>query len=104
MWGSGDINGNNCELFKNCSYEGNDVIKAKNVTIVSRTKNLSFNNCIFDTIVSTECFEHEPEYKESFLKMLKPDGLFFLHVLQLEEKNMEHENVVLKLHMEQEEI
>ena len=78
--GSGDINGNNRWLFKNCSYEGNDVIKAKNVTIVSRTKDLSFNDCKFDTIVSTECFEHDPEYKESFLKiykMLKPDGLFF---------------------------
>ena len=34
----------------------------------------------FDTIVSTECFEHDPEYRESFKKiynMLKPDGLFF---------------------------
>lgn len=31
-----------------------------------------------DTIVSTECFEHDPEYTESFLKiyeLLKPDGL-----------------------------
>lgn len=78
--GSGDINGNNRWLFETCSYEGNDVIQAKNVTIVSRTKDLSFEDCIFDTIVSTECFEHDPEYEESFLKiykMLKPDGLFF---------------------------
>jgi len=77
--GSGDINGNNRFLFENCSYEGNDVIQANNVTIVSKTKDLYFNDEFFDTIISTECFEHDPEYKESFLKiykMLKPNGLF----------------------------
>jgi len=78
--GSGDINGNNRFLFKNCEYHGNDVIHANNVTIVSKTKDLPFENNTFDTIVSTECFEHDPEYKESFVKiynMLKSDGLFF---------------------------
>ena len=77
--GSGDINGNNRFLFEDCDYHGNDVIQARNVTIVSKTKDLPFNNNTFDTIVSTECFEHDPEYKESFQKiydMLKPDGLF----------------------------
>ncbi len=77
--GSGDINGNNRFLFENCEYDGNDVIQAKNVTIVSKTKDLPFNNNTFDIIISTECFEHDPEYKESFLKiykMLKNDGLF----------------------------
>lgn len=77
--GSGDINGNNRFLFENCEYDGNDVIQANNVTIVSKTKDLHFKDSIFDTIVSTECFEHDPEYKESLLKiynMLKPDGLF----------------------------
>ena len=77
--GSGDINGNNRFLFDNCNYTGNDVIAAHNVTIVSKTKDLPFQDNIFDTIISTECFEHDPEYKESFVKiynMLKPDGLF----------------------------
>jgi len=77
--GSGDINGCNQFLFKNCDYTGNDVIQAKNVTIVSKTKDLPFDDNTFDTIISTECFEHDPEYTESFLKiykMLKPDGLF----------------------------
>jgi SAM-dependent methyltransferase len=77
--GSGDINGNNRFLFENCEYNGNDVIEARNVTIVSRTKDLPFQDNTFDTIISTECFEHDPEYKESFIKiysMLKPDGLF----------------------------
>ena len=78
--GSGDINGNNLFLFDNCEYNGNDVIPAHNVTIVSKTKDLPFQDNTFDTIVSTECFEHDPEYKESILKiykMLKPNGLFF---------------------------
>jgi SAM-dependent methyltransferase len=78
--GSGDINGNNRFLFENCEYDGNDVIEANNVTIVSKTKDLPFEDNTFDTIISTECFEHDPEYKESFIKiynMLKPDGLFF---------------------------
>ena len=77
--GSGDINGNNRFLFENCEYDGNDVIQANNVTVVSKTKDLSFEDLSFDTIISTECFEHDPEYKESFIKiykMLKPDGLF----------------------------
>jgi SAM-dependent methyltransferase len=77
--GSGDINGNNKFLFENCEYDGNDVIEANNVTIVSKTKDLLFLDETFDTIISTECFEHDPEYKESLkkiYKMLKPDGLF----------------------------
>jgi len=78
--GSGDINGNNRFLFENCEYTGNDVTQAPNVTIVSKTKDLPYTNDYYDTIVSTECFEHDPEYKDSFLKiykMLKPGGLFF---------------------------
>jgi len=77
--GSGDINGNNRFLFDGCKYEGNDVIQANNVTIVSMTKDLPFEDNSLDTIISTECFEHDPEYKESLqkiYKMLKPDGLF----------------------------
>jgi SAM-dependent methyltransferase len=77
--GAGDINGNNRSLFNNCIYYGNDVIEAPNVNIVSKTKDLQFNDNYFDTIVSTECFEHDPEYQESFkkiYKMLKPNGLF----------------------------
>jgi SAM-dependent methyltransferase len=77
--GSGDINGNNRFLFEKCVYNGNDVFDAPNVTVVSKTKDLLFEDNFFDTIISTECFEHDPEYKESFLKiytMLKPNGLF----------------------------
>jgi ubiquinone/menaquinone biosynthesis C-methylase UbiE len=40
---------------------------------------LPFDDLTFDTIISTECFEHDPEYEESLRKiyrMLKPQGLF----------------------------
>ena len=77
--GSGDINGNNRFLFDACHYEGNDVIQAPNVTIVSKTGALPFADNTFDTVISTECFEHDPEYKSSWKKayaMLKPGGLF----------------------------
>jgi cyclopropane fatty-acyl-phospholipid synthase-like methyltransferase len=53
---------------------------AKNVTIVSKTSDLSFDDETFDVIVSTECFEHDSEYKLSFqniVRMLKKGGLFF---------------------------
>ena len=78
--GSGDINGNNRYLFTSCEYHGNDVYSAPNVTIVSKTSALPFESSSFDTICSTECFEHDPEYEHSFKKivdMLKPGGLFF---------------------------
>ncbi len=78
--GGGDINGNNRYLFTDCEYVSNDVIEAPNVTIVSRTKDLQFEDETFDVIISTECFEHDPEYKESLLnmyRMLKKDGLLF---------------------------
>ena len=38
--GSGDINGNNRDLFENCAYDGNDVVEAMNVTVVSKTSDL----------------------------------------------------------------
>lgn len=78
--GAGDINGNNRFLFENCQYEGNDLIRAPNVTVISRTKNLKFPDKHFDVICSTECFEHDAEYRESLQKimaMLKDGGLFF---------------------------
>ncbi len=76
--GSGDINGNNRNLFTNCDYTGNDVAAGKNVTIVCKTSELPFEDETFDTIISSECFEHDPEWKESLLKitrLLKPGGL-----------------------------
>jgi len=77
--GSGDINGNNREFFdKTCNYKGNDVFPGRNVDLVYKTKDLPFFKPTFHTIISTECFEHDPEYVESLKKivsMLQPGGL-----------------------------
>jgi SAM-dependent methyltransferase len=77
--GAGDINGCNKELFRACDYHGNDVVASPNTTIVSKTSDLAFEDTHFDTILSTECFEHDMHYKESLaniVRMLKPGGLF----------------------------
>lgn len=78
--GSGDINGNIQYLFKNCTITGNDVFNSPNTTIISKTSELPFDNASFDTIFSTECFEHDPEFELSIKKiihLLKDNGLFF---------------------------
>lgn len=63
--GSEDNKSNNWFLFdKDCEYHCSDV-------------DLPFKNNTFDTIISTECFEQDPD--KSLVKiynMLKPDGLF----------------------------
>jgi len=77
--GSGDINGNNNEIFFDCDKTLVDVLPYNNVNLVCRTKDIPLPNETFDTIISTECFEHDPEYKESIYKiydLLKPGGLF----------------------------
>jgi hypothetical protein len=77
--GAGDINGNNRFLFTDCEYQGNDVAAGPNVTVVCPPKALSFADGHFDTVISTECFEHDPQYAASFQKiarMLRPGGLF----------------------------
>lgn len=77
--GAADLNGNNRKLFTNCQYNANDVMQSPNVTIVCPTNKLSFPDHTFDTIISSECFEHDMEYKTSItniVRMLKPGGLF----------------------------
>jgi SAM-dependent methyltransferase len=74
-----DINGNNRYLFERCQYLGVDIVPGKNVDIVSKIHKLTFVDGFFDTIISTECFEHDKHWKSSvsnLLRMLKPNGLF----------------------------
>lgn len=78
--GSGDINGNNRDLFTDCDYIGCDVYAAPNVDLVCRAADLPFVDGYFDVIVSSECFEHDPQTPETFRKivrLLRPGGLFF---------------------------
>ena len=77
--GSYDINGNNKYLFESCKYTGVDIIDGENVDIVSKGHEYNAADKSFDTIISTECFEHDMYYDKTLkniIRMLKPGGLF----------------------------
>jgi len=77
--GSLDINGCNRPFFKDCEYVGVDVGPGRNVDIVCFCHELAYLPNTFDTIISTECFEHDPYLAKSLpniYRMLKPGGLF----------------------------
>jgi SAM-dependent methyltransferase len=77
--GSLDINGNNRYLFEDSVYLGIDVGSGPNVDIVTEIHKFSARSDMFDVVISTECFEHDMHWKESFInivRMLKPGGLF----------------------------
>lgn len=77
--GSLDINGSNRDLFEDCDYIGLDVGEGKNVDVVSVGHLYDAPDNFFDTIISTEVFEHDMFYEETvknIIRMLKPGGLF----------------------------
>jgi SAM-dependent methyltransferase len=69
-----DINGNNQSLFQNCKYNH------------SCSKNLRFNDNIFDIIISTECFYYKESFEKIF-KMLKSNGLLVFIFSYTEKQN-----------------
>lgn len=76
--GSLDINGNNRSVFTNCIYTGIDVAPGNNVDVVARGNEYS-PGIQFDTIISTECFEHDKFYEktlQNIVSLLKPAGMF----------------------------
>lgn len=77
--GSLDINGSTRDLFENCVYIGVDLGEGKNVDVVSIGHLYDAPNEYFDTIISTETFEHDMYYEKTIaniIRMLKPGGLF----------------------------
>jgi autotransporter strand-loop-strand O-heptosyltransferase len=77
--GSLDINGSNRDLFEDCDYIGLDVGEGRNVDVVSVGHLYDAPDNFFDTIISTEVFEHDMFYEETvknIIRMLKPGGLF----------------------------
>lgn len=78
--GSGDVNGTNRVFFdSSCQIHGNDVFPGRNVDLVYKTSELPFFEPTFDTIISSNCFQNDPEYKESLKKIvsiLRPGGVF----------------------------
>jgi len=79
--GSLNINGSNKGLFSHSSYIGCDVGKGDNVDVVSLIHEYKGDDGEFDTVITTECLEHDQHYKKSVLnmiRMLKSNGLFIM--------------------------
>ena len=62
--GSQDINGNNRVYFSNSNYIGIDVMPGRNVDVVSSGAAFK-SEYRFDTVMSTECFEHDESWAET---------------------------------------
>lgn len=77
--GSLNINGCNRDLFTNSIYTGIDVGVGANVDIVCKGHEYDVADGSFDTIISTECFEHDKFVDLTLLnivRILKSGGLF----------------------------
>lgn len=77
--GSLNVNGTNKYLFTNCEYQGLDLMEGDNVDIVSNAKDYDCPDNYYDTIISTEVFEHDmyyPETIQNIMRILKPGGCF----------------------------
>lgn len=76
--GSLNINGSVRQFFSNCDYLGIDVGPGEGVDIVCPGQDYNAPDESFDTIISTECFEHNPYWRETFanmVRMTKSNGL-----------------------------
>jgi SAM-dependent methyltransferase len=74
--GSRDVNGNNRKYFLRGSYVGIDITEGKNVDVVC--KGHEYESEPVDTVISTECFEHDMYWHqtiENMIKLTKPGGL-----------------------------
>ena len=76
--GSLDINGSVRELFSGCQYTGVDLQPGPGVDLACPGHLLSLPTASFDTVISAECFEHNPFWRETLanmLRMTRPGGL-----------------------------
>lgn len=76
--GSLQINGSCRGHFDNCIYTGVDIASGLGVDLVSEFQNLKLPAESFDCVVSSECLEHNPEWKATLQMMvylLRPGGL-----------------------------
>ena len=78
--GSLDINGSNRFLFTgDYTYLGIDIAEGRGVDAVSKGHEWYAPDNFYDTIISTECFEHDMFYEltlKNIVRMLKSGGMF----------------------------
>ncbi|MEO8081691.1 MAG: class I SAM-dependent methyltransferase [Caldimonas sp.] len=76
--GSLDINGSVRELFEDCDYTGVDLELGPGVDLACQGQLVEFPSGHFDTVISAECLEHNPFWRETvanMLRMTRPGGL-----------------------------
>lgn len=76
--GSHNINGTVRNFFEDCAYIGLDVGKGADVDVVCLAHEYDMPDETFDTVISSEMFEHDPHWNKSFKNMIrlcKKDGL-----------------------------
>jgi len=79
--GSLNINGSVRPFFENCFYIGIDVDVGPCVDIVSKGEEFDAADASFDSVISCECFEHNPSWVDTFknmYRMCKPNGLILV--------------------------
>ncbi len=79
--GSLDINGSVRELFSGCDYTGVDLQLGPGVDLACQGQLVEFPTGHFDTVISAECLEHNPYWRETVantLRMSRPDGLVLI--------------------------
>jgi SAM-dependent methyltransferase len=79
--GSLDINGSVRQFFTGCDYIGIDLGQGRGVDIVCQGQDYDAPDNTFDTVISCECFEHNPDWVATFAnmhRMVKPGGLIVM--------------------------
>lgn len=67
--GSLNINGTVRDFFTGCDYTGVDVGPGPGVDVVGYGQRLDYDDESFDTVISAECFEHNPDWLATFVNM-----------------------------------
>lgn len=67
--GSLDVNGSVRDFFTDCDYTGIDVGVGQGVDVVAQGQEYDAPDGHFDTVISAECFEHNPFWLETFVNM-----------------------------------
>lgn len=76
--GSLNINGSVRQFFKDCDYLGLDIAEGKDVDLVCKGEDYGAPASSFDTVISSEMFEHNKNYVKcwmNMIRMMKEDGL-----------------------------
>ena len=76
--GSLNINGSIRDFYENCHYLGVDVGEGRDVDLVCSGEKLEFPDGCFTVAVSTECFEHNPYWLETFKNMHRMASQFVI--------------------------